>query len=370
MSDEKRDYYEVLGVSKNATDDEIKRSFRKLSLKWHPDRQSGKTESEKAEALKKFQEIAEAYEVLSDKQKRANYDQFGFDGPQMGGGFSGGGFDINDFMRRHGGMFKDFFGMGGDPFGMGGSMFGDFGFERSSHREMPDPTVPEHGRDMRLRITVPFKDAVFGKEREFTIDHADACPKCHGSGIKDGAKAVECSHCHGSGVIQQRVQQGFMISISTGPCPHCNGTGYMYDKCDKCNGNKRIPTKKTIKVAIPAGVEAGQKLRVKGMGEVGTCGGENGDLYIYIADVEKSDLFERSGLHIKVTWPVSPIVATLGGKIEVPAPDGYVKVNVPAGTKSGDNVVIGGKGIKSSSGAGNLIVNFTVEPLSGLSRSQ
>lgn len=129
----KRDYYEVLGVSKNATDDEIKRSFRKLSLKWHPDRQAGKSESEKADAIKKFQEIAEAYEVLSDKQKRASYDQFGFNGPQMNGGFSGGGFDINDFMRRHGGMFKDFFNMG-DPFGMGGDDFGAFGFHSNSRR--------------------------------------------------------------------------------------------------------------------------------------------------------------------------------------------------------------------------------------------
>lgn len=287
----------------------------------------------------------------------------------MGGGFSGGGFDMNDFMRRHGGMFKDFFNMG-DPFDMGGGMFGDFGFAHHSRHDVPDPTAPENGRDMRLRITVSFKDAVFGKEHEFTIDHAEECSKCHGTGVKDGSKPVECPHCHGSGVLQQRVQQGFMISISTGPCPHCNGTGYTYDKCDKCNGNKRIPAKKTIKVTIPAGVEAGQKLRVKGMGEVGTCGGENGDLYIYIADVEKSDLFERSGLHVKVTWPVSPIVATLGGKIEVPAPDGYVKVDVPAGTKSGDNVAIGGKGIKSSAGIGNLIVNFIVEPLTGLSRSQ
>ena len=169
----------------------------------------------------------------------------------MGGGFSGGGFDINDFMRRHGSMFHDFFNVGGGMFDMGGDDdFSQFGFTSGGRKRqnMPDPTAPENGRDMRLRITVPFKDAVFGKEHEFTIDHAEECPKCHGSGVKNGTKPVECQYCHGSGMLQQRQQHGFMISISTGPCPHCNGTGYTYDKCDRCNGNKRIAAKKMIKV--------------------------------------------------------------------------------------------------------------------------
>lgn len=366
----KRDYYDVLGVSKNATQDEIKKSFRKLSLQWHPDRQAGKSDKEKEEATKKFQEVAEAYEVLSDKDKRAHYDQFGFDGPSMSqGGFGGGGFSMADFMKRHGGMFSSFFG-GGSPFGDDDDAFGFGGFSSSRSNEAPDPTKPEDGRDVRLKINLPFKDAVFGKVHEFDIDLNEPCSKCHGSGVKDGAKPQKCPHCKGTGMFVERIQHGFMTSIQQGPCPHCNATGYIFDKCDACNGQKRVQKNKHVSVRIPAGIEAGQKLRVKGFGECGTCGGQNGDLYLYINSIEKSDIFERMGNNLKLNWPISPIVATLGGKVEVLTPYGYEKVNVPAGTASGDVIVLKDKGIKTKDATGNLMIVVIVEPIVNLTKEQ
>lgn len=366
---QKRDYYEVLGVSKDATEQEIKSSFRKLSLKYHPDRQAGKSDAEKKEAEEKFKEAAEAYEVLSDKSKRAQYDQFGFDGPHMtsgGGGF--GGFDMSEFMRRHGGMFSSFF--GGSPFGdSDDGFFGGFsGMPREN--KLPDPTAPENGRDVRLKINLPFKDTIFGKVREFDIDLTEECHKCHGTGVKSGSKPQKCPHCHGTGMLEERIQQGWMMSISQGPCRHCGATGYIFDKCDECHGEKRVPKTKHVSVKIPAGIEVGQKLRVKDFGECGTCGGKNGDLYLYIVGVEGNEMFERFGINLKLKWPISPIVASLGGKVEVLTPYGYEKMKVPAGTVSGDHIVLGGKGIKTSAGIGNLVVEVVIEPLSKLTPEQ
>lgn len=361
----KKDYYEVLGVSKNATDQEIKSAYRKLAVKFHPDKQAGKSDKDKKEAEEAFKQCSEAYEVLSDKQKREHYDQFGFDGPSMSqGGFNG--FNMGDFMRRHGGMFSSFF--GGGPFGMDDDDMFDSRFAKNESK--PDPSKPEDGRDMRLKIEIPFKDSIFGKTREFTINHSEECPKCHGTGAKNGAEVKECPHCHGTGMITQRIQQGWMMSISQGPCPHCNATGYVYEKCNHCHGDKRIPKQKKIKVAIPAGIEVGQKLRVKGMGEVGTCGGKNGDLYLFIAGIKHSDLFERIGINLRINWPIDPIVASLGGDVDVLSPYGYVKVNVPAGTKSGDLLVVKEKGINNGTAIGNLIVNVTIEPIVNITSEQ
>ena len=367
---EKRDYYEVLGVSKNATEDEIKRSYRKLAIKYHPDKQAGKSEQEKKEAEEKFKQCSEAYEVLSDKEKRAQYDQFGFNGPQMNhGGFDG--FDMSDFMRRHGGMFRSFFGGGGNPFGDDEDMFGGMhfgGFQKEN--SIPDPTAPEDGRDVRIKIQLPFKDTIFGKVREFDIDLTEPCHTCNGTGVKGNSKPQKCPHCHGTGRLEERIQQGWMMSISQGPCHYCGATGYIFDKCPTCNGEKRVPKKKHVSVKIPAGIEAGQKLRVKGFGECGTCGGKDGDLFLYIADVEKNDIFERFGINLMMKWPISPLVASLGGKVDVLTPYGYEKMKVPAGTNSGEKIVLGGKGIKTSSGIGNLVVEVVVEPLSNLTSEQ
>ena len=363
----KRDYYEVLGVSKTASDQEIKGAFRKLSRKWHPDMQSGKTESEKKEAEEKFKECAEAYEVLSNKEKRENYDRFGFEGARMQGESPfGGAFDMNDFMRRHGGMFSSFFNGGfDDDFGP----FNPFGGGGRTRQSPPDPSSPEDGRDVRIKIDLPFKDSIFGCTKEFEIGLSNECHSCHGKGIKDGSEVKQCPHCKGSGMVTQRVQQGFMMSIMTSPCNHCGGSGYIYDKCPVCNGSRRIPAKKKISVNIPAGIETGQKLRVRGSGECGVCGGAAGDLYIHV-NVGSSDVFERDGLNLIITQHISPVIATLGGKIDVPTPYGFCKLKVPECSYSGKSLVLPGKGLKTSSGIGDLIVKIIIEPLANASSEQ
>lgn len=357
----KQDYYETLGVSKNATPDEIKKIYRKLSMQYHPDRQAGKTDAEKKQAEDKFKEISEAYAVLSDKDKRAQYDQFGFEGP----GNNFGGFDMGEFMRRHGGMFSSFF--GGDDEGFNPFEFGSI---KQHKNQAPNEPYPENGRDVRLRITLPFKDVVFGKTREFDIDLDEECSKCHGTGIKEGSEVKECPHCHGTGMIQERIQQRFMISISTTPCYHCQGTGYIYEKCDVCHGEKRIPKTKHVSINIPAGIDVGQSLRVRGYGCCGICGGTDGDLYLLINSIEKSDLFEKDGLDLKIKWPISPITATLGGKIEVLSPNGMMKVKVQPGTISGKVLRESGKGIKSKNGIGDLYIELYVEPFVNLTKEQ
>ena len=357
----KRDYYEVLGVSKNATEQEIKSAYRKLAVRYHPDKQAGKSDAEKKEAEEKFKECSEAYEVLSDKNKRANYDRFGFDGPQSSGF---GGFDMGEFMRNHGGMFHSFFGDDDDfsPFG--------FGSRRQKKNPAPNACYPEDGNDVRLKISLPFKDVVFGKTREFDIQLDEECPKCHGKGIKEGSEVKECPHCYGSGMIEERIQQGFMISISSSPCYHCHGTGYIYDKCDHCHGEKRVSKSKHVSINIPAGIDVGQSLRVKGHGCCGICGGSAGDLYLFINNIEKSDLFEKEGLNLKVKWPISPIVASLGGKIEVASPNGMIKVKIPAGTVSGKVFRESGKGIKARNGIGDLLIEVYIEPFVNMTKDQ
>ena len=357
----KRDYYEVLGVSKDATEQEIKSAYRKLAVRYHPDKQAGKSDAEKKEAEEKFKECSEAYEVLSDKDKRANYDRFGFDGPQSRGF---GEFDMGEFMRNHGGMFHSFFGDDDD--------FGPFGFGSRRQKKNPAPNAcyPEDGNDVRLKISLPFKDVVFGKTREFDIQLDEECPKCHGKGIKEGSEVKECPHCHGSGMIEERIQQGFMISISSSPCYHCRGTGYIYDKCDHCHGEKRVSKSKHVSINIPAGIDVGQSLRVKGYGCCGICGGSAGDLYLFINNIEKSDLFEKEGLNLKVKWPISPIVASLGGKIEVASPNGMIKVKIPAGTVSGKVFRESGKGIKARNGIGDLLIEVYIEPFVNMTKDQ
>lgn len=249
----KRDYYEVLGVSKTASESELKSAFRKLSMKWHPDMQHGKSDAEKEEAKQKFQEIAEAYDVLSNKDKRAEYDQFGFDGPGNSG-FSSSEMDIREFLRRHAGMFT---GMGGfDP-------FEDFAFggrERRGQQQKqppPDPTQPEDGSHVQIKMPISFKEAAFGCTKTFEIKLQKECPDCHGTGVKDGGHYDECPVCHGAGVqcIQQRT--AFGISIQQSVCQHCGGSGYVVEHCKKCNGSRRVPDVKEIEVKIPAGIADG-----------------------------------------------------------------------------------------------------------------
>ena len=356
---EKRDYYEVLGVSKNATDQDIKSAFRKLSRKWHPDMQAGKSDSDKKVAEEKFKEIAEAYEVLSDKDKRANYDQFGFDGPHMQNGFNG--FNMGDFMRRHAGMFGGMFDDDFGPFGFGGGM----------HSQKKTPTVgePENGRNVQVSVQISFKEIVSGCTKEFDVGLYDPCPECNGTGVEKGSKVEECSYCHGSGMVTERHQNGFMISMTTMPCPHCHGQGYTMTVCKKCNGKKRVSVKKHVKLKIPQGADDGLKLRLKGIGECGVCGGENGNLYVNV-HIEKSLLFERHGLNVSVKVPISPLNAAIGGSVDVPSPYGYCKVKVPSGTKNGDTTTVRGSGLKSSTSVGDLHVQFELDTLTSLSTEQ
>lgn len=317
----KRDYYEVLGVSKTASKDEIKKAYRKLSKQYHPD------VNKEPGAAEKFKEITEAYEVLSDEKKRAQYDQFGHEGPSQGfGGFSSGsgfsGFGFED-------IFETFFGGG-------------------SRRR--DPNAPRKGDDLQYRMNISFEDAVYGKETEIEIPREENCETCHGTGAKPGTSPTTCSRCQGTGQISQAVDTPFGRMVNRRTCGTCQGTGKMIvEKCPTCHGEGRVKKRKKIKVTIPAGIDDGQQLRVSGQGEPGINGGPNGDLYI-VFRVGKHKDFERDGddiyYELKITFPQ----AALGDEVEVPTIHGKVKLKIPAGTQSGAQFRLKDKGVKNVHG--------------------
>jgi molecular chaperone DnaJ len=361
----KQDYYEVLGVSKNATDQEIKSAFRKLSRKYHPDMQAGKSDTEKKDAEEKFKTIAEAYEILSDKNKRSNYDQFGFDGPKMGNGFDG--FDMSEFMARHAGMFGDMF-EGGFNFG---GMFGGspFGHNARQNRE-PDFKQPEHGKHVHLALEIPFKDAINGCTRTFDIKLTKPCPECGGTGIEKDSKPIKCDKCNGTGHSVKISQNGFMVQQIISECPHCHGTGYKFTYCKKCNGEKRIKDTKHIEIKIPAGIDNGQRLRIPGKGHCGVNGGENGHLFVEIS-VEHQDVFERIANNDVITnIDIDPITAMLGGTIVAASPYGFINVDIKAGTKSGTIIKMKNHGIKTSTLIGDLHIKINIAPFEKLSSEQ
>ncbi|SOC36341.1 molecular chaperone DnaJ [Ureibacillus acetophenoni] len=319
----KRDYYEVLGVSKSASQDEIKKAYRKLSKQYHPDI------NKEPGADEKFKEIAEAYEVLSDENKRAQYDQFGHEGP--GGGFGGG---FSDGFSGFGG-FDDIF----------SSFFGG-----SSRRS--DPNAPRKGDDLQYRMNISFEDAVFGKQTEVEIPREETCETCSGSGAKPGTSPKTCGSCNGAGQINQTVETPFGRMVNRKTCNTCRGTGkIIVDKCSTCHGAGAVQKRKKIKVTIPAGVDDGQQLRVSGQGEPGKNGGPAGDLYI-LFNVRDHEYFERDGddiyYELKLTFPQ----ASLGDDIEVPTIYGKVKLKIPAGTQSGEKFRMKDKGVKNVHGYG------------------
>ena len=355
----KRDYYEVLGVSKNATEDELKRSYRKLALKWHPDR------CKDPDAATKFAEISEAYEVLSDKEKRAKYDQFGFDGLNGSGGFSSNGFDPFEMFKSH------FGGMGGF-----GSMFEDFGFSpfgsrSSSHGREPNFDAPEDGDDLQMGIELTFKESLEGCVKDIELTLHKECPMCHGRGIENGSTPEKCSHCGGTGHIVKTQRNGFMVMQNVSECPHCHGRGVSVKECSTCNGQKRVPSKKKLSVRIPPGTASGQRLRVAGKGECGVKGGKDGDMYV-VVHVKPSKLFNRDGSSLDlVTYvPVDAVTASIGGQIDVRTPWQTAKVDVKAGTTSGSSVCLKGQGMKSKTNTGSLTVVFEVVPLENLDNTQ
>jgi len=319
----KRDYYEVLGLSKGASADEIKKAYRKLSKQYHPDL----NKEEGAEA--KFKEIAEAYEVLSDDQKRARYDQFGHEDPSAG--FGGGGFGGAGGFGGFEDIFSSFFGGGG---------------------RRQDPNAPRKGDDLQYRMNISFEDAVFGKETEIEIPKEENCETCNGSGAKPGTTPQSCSHCSGAGTINQSVDTPFGRMVNKRTCPSCRGAGkIIVDKCTTCRGDGKVQKRKKIKVTIPAGVDDGQQLRVSGQGEPGYNGGPAGDLYI-VFTVKRHEQFERDGddiyFELKLTFPQ----ASLGDEIEVPTIHGKVKLKIPAGTQSGAQFRLKDKGVKNVHGYG------------------
>ena len=326
----KRDYYEVLGVSKTATDAEIKSAFRKLAKKYHPD------VSKEPDAEEKFKECQEAYAVLSDPQKRRQYDQFGHAAFQGGAGGAGGfgGFSTNFDFGDMSDIFDDILG------GLGG--FGSF---RSSNSRR-SANGPRKGNDVLYRMTIDFEEAVFGTKKDINIDVIDNCEECNGKG---GFNSKTCTECRGSGTItqEQRTILGSFLTKTT--CPYCNGTGETFEKkCTKCKGKGKIKKNKTIEVNIPAGIDSENRLRVAGKGEAGINGGNPGDLYIEFT-VKEHEFYKREEDDIYVSLPLTISEATLGCKKEVPTPYGNINLTIPAGTQSNDKLRIKGKGVTNVS---------------------
>ncbi len=331
----KRDYYEVLGVPKNASDDEIKKAYRKLAMKYHPDRNQGDA---KAEA--QFKEVKEAYEMLSEPEKRQAYDQFGHAGvdPNMRGGPGAGGFGGAGFADAFGDIFGDIFGQ--SRRGGGG---------RQVYR----------GNDLSYAMEITLEEAAEGKLSQIRIPSWDACDTCDGSGAKPGTSAETCSTCHGSGQVQMR--QGFFSVQQT--CPHCRGAGKIIkDPCTSCHGQGKVRSNKTLEINIPAGIDDGMRIRSAGNGEPGVNGGPPGDLFIEIR-IKKHEVFERDGddLHCEVSIPMT--TAALGGEVEVPTLKGSATIDLPEGTQSGKQFRLRSQGIKGvrSSSAGDLYCHVKVE---------
>ena len=339
----KRDYYDVLGVDKSADATAIKKAYRKLAMKYHPDKNPGDKEAEE-----KFKEINEAYEVLSDETKRRNYDQFGHEGVN-GQGFGGaGGFGGQGF-----GGFDDIF---GDIFG---DMFGG-GFSGGSRQRRRGP---ERGADIKQRVNISFEEAAFGKKVQVKINRSEECDQCHGSGAKPGTSKKTCPTCHGSGQVQSVQRTPFGNIASTRTCSTCNGEGEVIDSpCSKCHGKGSIRKTKTIEVDIPAGIDNGQMIKLGGQGELGTRGGPRGDLYIEV-NVQSHPLFTRDGYDVYLEMPITFAQATLGDKIQVPTLDGKVQYEVPEGTQTGTVFRLKGKGIPKlkSNVRGDQYVKVTVE---------
>ncbi|HKD44478.1 MAG TPA: molecular chaperone DnaJ [Candidatus Angelobacter sp.] len=339
----KRDYYEVLGISRSASEQQIKSSYRKLAMQHHPDRNPGDPHAEE-----KFKECTEAYSVLIDSNKRARYDQFGHAGVDGGSGF--GGFDPSAF-----GDFTDIF---GDIFG---DLFGVAGGRRSRG--------PQRGGDARADLTLTFEEAAFGKKTQVKVRRYETCEQCRGTGAAPGKGATACSTCHGRG--QVRYQQGFFSIART--CPACQGAGRVIsDPCLKCKGESRMMRERTVDVTVPAGVEDGTRIRYQGQGDSGPgTGSIAGDLYV-VLHVKAHSFFEREGKDLYCSVPISFSQAALGDEILIPTLDGDHRLKVPEGTQSGTTFRVRGKGIPvlQSSGKGDLFVKVRVQTPSRLSRRQ
>ena len=348
---EKRDYYEVLGVSKNASEDEIKRAYKKLARKYHPDMNPGDKEAEE-----KFKEVNEANEVLSNPEKKAKYDQFGFAGvdPNYGagqGGYGGaGGFDFGDL----GDIFGSFFGGG---FGGGGRR---------------NPNAPQRGESIRASLSVEFTEAAFGCEKSITIDRSEQCPTCKGKGCAPGTTPEVCTQCHGTGTVTQAQRTPFGMMQSQTVCPKCRGKGQIiHQPCPDCRGAGAVRKRRTIQVNIPAGIDNGQTISLRGQGHSGKNGGPAGDLLITVM-VRPHEIFRRDGTAVFCEAPITFTQAVLGGTLEIPTIDGKVKYDIPEGTQTGTVFRLRGKGIPvlNGRGRGDQYVTVNIETPRNLNREQ
>lgn len=346
---DKRDYYEVLGVSKGASEDEIKKAYRKQAKKYHPDLNPGDKDAEA-----KFKEVNEAYEVLSDSQKRAKYDQFGHAGvdPNFGGGagsYSGGfgDFDIGD-------IFEGFFGSG-------------FGGSRRSN-----PNAPRTGEDAYASVTISFLEACKGVEREISVSRMDQCNSCHGTGCANGSSPQTCPECGGRGSVKVQQRTPFGVMSTTRTCSHCGGKGTIINNpCSDCHGTGRKSVNKKIKINIPAGIDDGQTMLIRNGGNAGVNGGPSGDLNVAVT-VRPDPLFQRKGFDILCEIPITYAQAVMGDEITVPTIDGKVKYRIGEGTQPGTVFRLKGKGVQRlhSKGRGDQLVTVTVEVPRNLSNAQ
>ena len=346
------DYYETLGVSKGASADEIKKAYRKLAIKYHPDKNPGDKEAEE-----KFKEVSAAYETLSNPDKRSQYDQFGHDAyTRSGGGANAGGFNAQD-------IFSQFFGGGGG----GGFSFEDlFGGGFGGARSNRNGAIP--GDDMRYDLEIDFIDSMLGADKTISLNRLDTCKGCSGTGCEPGSGKKRCTRCGGSG--SYTVSQGF-FSVRH-PCPACGGSGETIEKpCKKCHGSGRVQTRENFQLHIPAGVANGSQLRVPGKGGAGIRGGRSGDLYVFIS-VKPNEVFERRGNDLLCEVPISLATAVNGGVVDVPTIAGKAKMKIPAGTQSGTILRLKGKGAPSLRGGarGDLHIRIAVESPVSLTKEQ
>ena len=358
---QKRDYYEVLGVDKNATDDELKKAYRKLAKKYHPDANPDNEE----EAERKFKELNEAYETLSDKQKRQMYDQFGFDGPQGFGGQGGGYYSYGSGFDGFGG-FSDF----GD-FGDLGDIFSSF-FGGGNSRSRSSNGA-RRGADLKVSLDLTFEEAYLGVEKEISINRSENCSSCNGTGAKRGTSPEKCSMCGGTGKIKQVVTTPFGQMATQKVCTQCGGKGKVIkEPCPECHGKGKVKKLVKLKVKIPEGIDNGQTVVLKGEGESGSNGGTKGDLYI-VVHIKKHSIYSRKAEHVLCDIPITITGATLGTELEIPMVDGTKeRYRIPEGTQTGTKFTIKNKGFKSVNGnwRGDFVFTVIVQTPKRLTKEQ
>ena len=357
----KRDYYEVLGVDKKASAADIKKAYRKIAIKYHPDRQGDKSEAEKKEAEEKFKEAAEAYSVLSDDTKRQQYDQFGFNGPNMGGGFGG----FEGFGGAGGFSMDDIFSMFGDIFGGHSGGFGGRSGGRTIHR----------GTDLRLKVHLNLQEVATGVTKKFKVRKDVVCSACHGSGGAAGAKPETCPTCHGSGSVIRQQQSIFGMMQTQSVCPTCQGEGQIIkNKCPRCQGSGVEHGEEVVEINIPAGVQDGMVVNAPGKGNAGHHGGPAGDIKVFIEE-DRNDTFIRDGKDLIYNLVLDVPTATLGGEVNIPTVEGgKLRLKIEPGTQPGKTLRLRGKGLPAVQGYGygngDILVNINIYIPKTLSREE